>query len=102
MDNRTLHCIDCWSICFFESIDENETKRDIIFGYGLMTQLFLYGFCFKSLRNMTVFLIWSAVGLFHLYLYIILKDDETLQMFRGHSSTPLRNTIVLLFIFQVL
>jgi hypothetical protein len=54
------------------------------------------------LRNLTVFFIWVLIGLAHLLLYLKLKDDAALQMFRGHSTTPIRNTIFLLVLYQVL
>lgn len=77
-------------------------QKEIIFGYALLTQLGLYLLCYKSLRNLTAFAIWLGIGVFHLYLYFKLRDVATLQMFRGHSSTPLRNTIPLLILFQIL
>jgi hypothetical protein len=79
-----------------------ENKTDVIFMYGLGTHLVLYTFCYKSLRNLTVFFIWVLFGLLHLLIYLQLKDDITLQLFRGHSTTPLRNTIPLLLLYQVL
>jgi hypothetical protein len=88
-------------IYFFGTPDGNENRSQVIFGYAFLTQFCLYVFCYKSLRNLTVFFIWVAIGLFHLYLFSILKNDETLQMFRGHSATPLRNTVPLLLLFQV-
>ncbi len=87
---------------YFLSIENIEIKRNLIFGYALLSQLALYVFCYKSLRNLTVFIVWVFIGLFHLYLYYHLKDETTLQLLKGHSTTPLRNTISLLFIFQVL
>jgi hypothetical protein len=79
-----------------------EIEKDFIFGYALLTQLFLYIVCYRSLRNLTVYFLWIGIGLFHFYLYQIFKDDPTLQMLRGHAAMPLRNTIPLLLIFQIL
>ena len=79
-----------------------DTKASAIFMYGLGTHLILYMFCYKSLRNLTVFAIWILFGLLHLLAYSKLKDDIALQMFKGHSTTPLRNTIPLLIFYQVL
>lgn len=87
---------------YFETTTDNSIRNSIIFGYALLTQFGLYVFCYRSLRNLTSFLFWLLIGLFHLYVYSILKDDQTLQMFRGHSATPLRNTVWLLILFQVL
>lgn len=107
-----LETFDKWSIglyllltfglfYYFGTASANENRSLVIFGYAFLTQFCLYIFCYKSLRNLTVFFIWIFIGLFHLYLYNILKDDATLQMFRGHSATPLRNTIPLLILFQI-
>ena len=45
----------CWTT------NDNGNKNSLIFGYGLLTQLFLYGYCYKSLRNLTVFFIWILI-----------------------------------------
>ena len=79
-----------------------DNKADTIFMYGLGTHLTLYTFCYKSLRNLTVFAIWILFGLLHLLAYFMLKEDIALQMFKGHSATPLRNTIPLLIFYQLL
>jgi hypothetical protein len=74
---------------------------ELVFWYGLITQFGLYAFCYLSLRNLTVFLIWLAIGLFHLYMYIRL-NDLSFEMDWEHGATPLRYTAVLLGLFQVL
>lgn len=79
-----------------------DTKATTIFIYALGTQLILYTFCYKSLRNLTVFVIWTLFGILHLFFYFKLKDDVTLQMFTGYSIIPLRNTIPLLIFYQLL
>jgi hypothetical protein len=79
-----------------------DKKADVIFIYGLGTHLILYTFLYKSLRNLTVFFIWLLFGLLHLLAYFELKDNTALQMFNGHSTTPLRNTIPLLVLYQML
>lgn len=58
-----------------------DTKADAVFMYGLGSHLTLYMFCYKSLRNLTVFAIWILFGLLHLWAYFNLKDDIALQMF---------------------
>lgn len=107
-----LKSFDKWAIGFYMALtfvlfsftgttNDFGIKSRVIFGYGFLTQICLYVFFYKSLRNLTVFFIWVVIGLFHLYLYSILKNDETLQMFRGHSATHLRNTVALLFLYQL-
>lgn len=87
---------------YFLSVENIATKRDLIFGYALVTQLALYGLCYKSLRNITVFFVWVVIGFVHLYFYYTLKDVTVLQMYRGHATTPLRNTLPLLVLYQIL
>lgn len=87
---------------YFGNATNNKTQRDILLGYAFGTQFFLYFFNYKSLRNLTVYTFWVAIGIIHLYIYIQLKDNQTLLNVRGHSATGLRNTLILLFLFQVL
>ena len=76
--------------------------RGLIFGYALGTHYFIYFFNYQSLRNMYVFLIWVIFGIIHLLGYLFLKNDPTLEMTKVHSAIGLRNTLILLFIFQML
>jgi len=85
----------------FKSTLNITSQPKVIFFYAIGTQLFLYMFCYKSLRNLTTLFIWIAIGFLHLYFYFNFKDDITLQMLRGHATTPLRNTIPLLVLQQV-
>ncbi len=87
-------------VYYFNSTENIASKRNVIFMYPFITQLALYGLNYKSLRNLTVFFAWVAIGLLHLYFYFSLKDDKTLQMFRGHSTASLKNTISLLCLHQ--
>ncbi|MCR9016839.1 hypothetical protein [Aquiflexum gelatinilyticum] len=87
---------------YFGNAANNKIQRDILFGYSIGTQFFLYFFNYKSLRNLSVYFFWVGIGILHLFIYLELKDVEMLQNVRGHSATGLRNTIILLFLFQVL
>lgn len=63
----------------------------------------LYFVNYKSLRNLTVYLIWIGIAFVHLYFYFQLKDNPSLFYVRGqNSATGLRNTIFLLLLFQLL
>ncbi len=78
------------------------TRKGILLFYGVITQLGLYFALYTSLRNFNSYSIWCGFGFFHLLVYFIFKDDPSLQMPRAHASSLLRNTIVLLFLFQLL
>ncbi len=85
---------------YYKSTEDISNKQNVIFSYGLFTQFALYMFCYKSLRSLTVFFLWVGIGILHLCFYNYLIGDTSLQMFRGHSATPLRNTIPLLILQQ--
>ena len=68
----------------------------------MFTQFFLYFFNYQSLRNLTSFIIWMIFGVYHLILYFLLKNEVGLQMVNGHTATPLRNTVFILLLFQIL
>ena len=87
---------------YFHNATNTKIQRDILFGYALGTQFFFYFFNYRSLRNLTVYFFWVAIGIIHLYLYFQLKDNHALLNVRGHSAIGLRNTLVLLLLFQVL
>ncbi len=89
-------------IYFFLNINSDSSNRTLLLFYSLGTQLLLYLLYYVSLRNLTVFAIWVLFSLGHLYLYFQLKDNPSLQNFRGHAATGLRNTIICLFLFQLL
>jgi hypothetical protein len=78
-----------------------EPNPQMVFWYGLLTQFSLYAFGYKALRNLTVYLIWLAIGLFHFYLYVNLSALG-FEMEWENGVTPLRNTAALLLIFQLL
>ncbi|WP_210485954.1 hypothetical protein [Rufibacter aurantiacus] len=79
-----------------------EEKKDILFWYPYGTQLFLYFVNYRSLRNKSVYAIWFLIGLFHYYFYLNLISDPLLEGVKVHAATGLRNTVILLSLFQVL
>ena len=70
--------------------------------YTIGTHLLLYFVNYKSLRNFSVFILWLAIGLVHFVFYMQLRLDSSLEMAKGHSATGLRNTVILLILFQAL
>lgn len=80
---------------------EIESQKSYLSFYTFFTQFFLYLFNYKSLRNLSVYFIWIGFSLIHLYAYYYLKDIESLHYVRGHAANGLKNTIVLLLVFQV-
>ena len=95
-------CLTGILIYFFLCINSDSSNRALLLFYTLGTQFFLYLLNYGSLRNLTVYLIWTMFSLGHLYLYYQLKDNPGLQNFRGHAATGLRNTIICLLLFQLL
>lgn len=79
-----------------------EANKALIFAYGLGTCIFLYGFGYRSLRNLTVYFIWIGIALVHLLIYFQVKDDAGLAMENAHAAIGLRNTLPMLMLFQIL
>ncbi len=86
----------------FNYNDSLEANRTLIFTYGLGTSMFLYGFCYRSLRNLTVYFIWIIIALIHFFIYLQIKDEPALAGRGGHASLTFRNIILMLLLFQVL
>ena len=87
---------------YFDNTTNSRSQRSLIFYYALGTQFCLYFFNYKSLRNLTVYIFWTLIGILHLLIYFQLKDNLLLENERGHAAAALRNTLVLLLLFQVL
>ena len=87
---------------FFLYNNSSATNRTLLLFYTLGTQLLLYLLNYKSLRNLSVFFIWIFISLLHLFAYLQLKDNPELQNVRGHAAMGLRNTIILLLLYQIL
>lgn len=78
-------------------------KADYLFIYGFGTHLFLYCYQYKALRNFNIYLFWFAVSIIQLAFYLRLKDEKSFFSPAGLSSAqPLRNTIILIILFQLL
>ena len=87
---------------YFTHIEDYQSKRSLLLAYSLGTQVCLYVFNFRSLRNLTSYGIWLFIGLLHLVAYFHFKRNPLLSNVRGHAATGLRNTLPLLLLFQVL
>lgn len=66
----------------------------------LSTQISLYIFGYRSLRNLNAYFLWMAVAVGHLIAYFCLRHVYTPMAV--HPTLGLRDTIVLLLLFQVL
>lgn len=86
---------------FVETTTDNMPRRDVFFLYPFGTQLFLYLFNYKSLRNLTVYFFWIAIGLLHLVFYFLLRNNVIYDS-PETSLKGFRNTIILLLLYQVL
>lgn len=87
---------------FFLRFAKSETQDNYIYFYAISTQLLLYPFFYLSMRNLKVFLFCIAVGVSHLCLYYLLKENASLIDLQNNTIISLRNTLILLVIFQIL
>ncbi|MBL7706688.1 MAG: hypothetical protein JNM21_14175 [Taibaiella sp.] len=85
--------------CYKAPLEANQT---LVFAYGFGTVMLLYGFGYRSLRNLTVYFVWIGIALIHLFIYFQLKDISGLKMKNGHAAIGLRNTLPMLILFQIL
>ena len=97
---------DIWTIVIYAIISIavffNLTKN-ILSNYTILTCVFIYLFNYKSLRNLSVYLIWLLFGVGQLVGYLYLKEDNSLLMPQGGSAAlGLRNIFILLIVFQLL
>ena len=81
--------------------NKNDTVEKWVLCYGYLTHLLFYLFLYVSLRNLKTFLIWIGISLFHLFLYFHFYRTSA-PVASKFSLMPLRNTTILLVIFQLL
>jgi hypothetical protein len=77
-------------------------KVQLAFRYAFITHFSFYGLCTKSLRNMSVLLVWILFGLVHLCFFYYFKNVLELIHSDLKVLNILRNTIPILLFFQFL
>lgn len=88
--------------CLFLTHAKSETQNHSLYFYAFFTQLFLYGFFYKAMRNLKIYIFCLAIGMLHFCLYYLLKENASLISFHNNTIITLRNTVILLIIFQLL
>jgi hypothetical protein len=84
------------------SLGSADTAKATLLAYIVTTQLGIYVFLYRALRNFKLYLIWCGFGILHIVMYFLFKGDHKLDMANGNPSSGLLNTIILLLLFQVL
>lgn len=54
------------------------------------------------MRNLKVYIFCCTIGILHLFLYYLLKENASLLGLKNNVVISLRNTIILLILFQIL
>jgi len=90
------------TLCIWYFLTSIDVKKSILFFYGYGTSVLIYFALYTSLRNLTSYLIWFFFGLVQLTIYFLTIHNQSLIMARGHASSGLKNTIILLVLFQFL
>ncbi|MBB4803070.1 hypothetical protein HNP37_003145 [Flavobacterium nitrogenifigens] len=101
----TISCYVLLSFFLFSYGALNKSnQKDILLFYGIFTQLFLYSFQYRALRNFNYFLVWTVIGVIHYCFFLFLKDLPSLVFDRNNfrAALILRNTLVTLLLFQFL
>jgi len=91
-----------YELCYFLRFAKSETQSHYLYFYAVFSQLFIYAFLYKALRDIKVYIFIFIIGVLHLYLFFILKENASLIGLKNNIVISLRNTIILLIIFKVL
>lgn len=97
-DYWTVGLYSFLTIYIFLIIDLNPK---IIFAYSILTQIGLYTFYYKALRNFTFYLIWLFFGILHWLISEYFQKSMVNSNFEYIFNT-LKNTFPLLVIFLIL
>ena len=76
--------------------------KGLIFGYIFGTMVFNYMFNYKSLRNMTVFVIWIVFGIYHLWLSKQIESVQAIYFDTSPITNGLKYSILILIIQQII
>lgn len=87
---------------FLKFVDTNSCKYAFTVAYIGITHFTLIFLLYKSLRNMTVFITFNAIGLLHIWLYFYLNDDLSLRLQIGEALEAFKKTNQILILFQIL
>lgn len=87
---------------FYNYVNSTDTNNKMLFYYIFSTIFFLYLFSFKSLRNLSSYLIWLGISLIQFLFYLGIKNNPNLEMGNSNAALGLRNVFILLIVFQVL
>ncbi|MET3979361.1 hypothetical protein ABIB62_001947 [Mucilaginibacter sp. UYP25] len=97
---------DIWTIVIYATISFYvffNLDKNILSFYANVTCLFIYLFNYKSLRNLSVYLVWLIFGIYQFCAYLYLRNDDSLIMKQGgNAASGLRNVIISIVLFQVL
>lgn len=90
-------------IACYEKLDI-ATSKNVLTLYIILPQLSFSLIFYKSLRNLSFYLFWFAIGIIQFGIYLFMIGDYYQQMSPGQYYTPVeyRNTIILLLLFQLL
>lgn len=70
--------------------------------YGIITQLLLYVYCYRTLRKRNSYLVWLCFALIHFGAYLLIYNSMSLKSQVGPGYTILRNTLPLLLVILLL
>ena len=79
-----------------------EYANGLIFGYIFGTMFFNYMLNYKSLRNMTVLVIWVGFGIYHFWLFTQIEDNSSMYSDTRHLGNGLKYSILVLIIQQLI
>lgn len=100
-----LKAWDIWTIAAYVIISLavyiNGNKGSLLL-YVIFTQIFIYVCNYRSLRNLSVYLVWLGFGIVHFVVYLYLRNNPLFALPKGNAANALKDTIILLFVYQLL
>ncbi len=79
-----------------------EIQKETIVIYGLLTHFSIYLINYKSLRNLKMFIIWTGIGLIHIFLFKYLSNNPVLMGNKRHAAFGLQFTIYFVILFEII
>ncbi len=77
-------------------------NRNIVAGYSIVTDLSIYSIFYRGLRNRSLFLIWTVIGISHLIYFFVMRYEYSLHYTRGFAGSPLLFSLLLIYLFEIL
>lgn len=88
-------------VSYKEKLMPIDQLKSWVSGYYFGLPMLLIGIFFRHLRKTYFFLIWIVIGIVHLYLFFIVRDNQDFFYYRGTGFDGLKSLLPVLILFQI-